>query len=58
MRRRVITKNAFALICAILMASTMVATPKAKVNIVKCDPKAATSFAIFVDNRTYNAYQG
>ena len=33
----------------------MVAAPKAKVNIVKCDPKAATSFAIFVDNETYNA---
>jgi hypothetical protein len=56
-------KNVFALICAILMAGTMVAAPKAKaaatakakVNIVKCDPKAATSFAIFVDNKTYNA---
>ena len=63
MRRRVTMKNVFALICAILMAGTMVAAPKAKaaatakakVNIVKCDPKAATSFAIFVDNKTYNA---
>ena len=48
-------KNGFALICAILMAGTMVAAPKAKISYCKMDPKATTSFAIFVDNETYNA---
>ncbi|MDD3201411.1 MAG: HEAT repeat domain-containing protein [Bacteroidales bacterium] len=46
-------KHIFTLICAILIAGNSFAA--SKVNIVKCNPKAATSFAIFVDNATYNA---
>lgn len=53
MRTMNILKGSSALICAILIAGNLFAA--SKVTTVKCDPKAATSFAIFIDNATYNA---
>ncbi|MFA6712957.1 MAG: HEAT repeat domain-containing protein, partial [Bacteroidales bacterium] len=54
MKRINILKYIVVLVCALIIAGTSFAAPKDKVNIVKCDPRAATSFAIFVDNTTYN----
>lgn len=47
-------KRSTALVCAILLSCTLL-SGASKVNVVKCSPKAATAFAIFVDNQTYSA---
>ncbi|MCK9624843.1 MAG: HEAT repeat domain-containing protein [Bacteroidales bacterium] len=53
MKKINILKYIVVLVCTLIIAGTSFAAPKDNVNIVKCDPKAATSFAIFVDNTTY-----
>ncbi|MDD2594477.1 MAG: HEAT repeat domain-containing protein [Bacteroidales bacterium] len=53
MKKNHTLNNIITLICAILIAGNLFAATK--VNIVKCNPKAETSFAIFVDNDTYQA---
>ena len=41
-----------AVICALIMVGTQ---GYSKVKVVKCNPKASTSFAIFVDQKTYDS---
>ena len=41
-----------AVICALIMVGTQGCS---KVKVVKCNPKASTSFAIFVDQKTYDS---